>query len=287
MQTDKAASAAVFDNVFGSERDRDGEEAQPSTTEIPAAAPAAAPAVAPDPDAAREAAEEAANAGRTVPLNELLGERKKLNGKLTAAEQRAIKAEAERDALKALVGDGKRPTASASPPAAEPAAKPKVPDAVLEPEAFAEYVANANAADIADLRLDRSEERVRDKHGDELVDKALAAATQAGLVASGAFLDVNPKHPWHAMVDWYLDASKTGAVLSEVGEDMAAFKKRIADEAVAKALADLKAGRTPGQTDDVEHPGTLADATAAGKSGGHMTTAAAMQSVFATDRKRK
>jgi hypothetical protein len=292
MQTDKAANAAVFDSVFGSERDRDGDEAQPPTTEVSPAAvtPPEKTPVAPDAEAAAEAAEEAANAGRMVPLNEMTRERKKLKGQLTETERRAITAEAEAKALRDLltaqgVDPSKRPTASAEPP--KPAAKAKAPDPVLNPNEFAEYVANSNAADIADIRLDRSEERVRDKFGDELVDKALAAATEAGHVASGAFLDADPKHPWGKLVEWYQGASKAGEVLQTVGEDLAAYNKRIGDEAVAKALADLKAGRTPGQAPETEFPGTLAAETAQGKSGGHLTTAAAMQSVFATDRKRK
>lgn len=273
MTTDKSADDAVLDDVFSSERDRGGNSAPP---EVTASEPKAEPQAQPKPDAAptQETQTQDPETGRMVPLSELLAERKKGKEKASEAERRAIAAE---ERARIFEQQLQAPRQQPQPQRQQA----PIPDPVTDPENYARYVHSTAQQTVFIERLNASEDRARDKHGDTAVDDALKAAEAAGLLQQGAFIQANPRHPFGALMDWH----KRQQVLSVVGDDPEAYRKRIEEEARAKVLEELKAGNGPAaQGKPQVFPGTLAANTATGPQGGHLSDEAAMGTVFGSDR---
>ena len=127
--------------------------------------------------------------------------------------------------------------------------------------------------------LERACRAAHAEHGDSLVDQAIKAARDAGIAPR--FQEA--RHPVEAVVQWH----KRALAQAEVGDDLEAFKKRVADDAVAKALANLKAtGQPQGQVQAAQRfPSTLADQTATGTQGAVISEATAINDVFAKQRR--
>jgi hypothetical protein len=275
MTTDKSADDAVLDDVFSSERDRGGKSAPPeaASTERPAEPQGQQPQ---EPAPTQEPQAQDPETGRMVPLAELLAERKKGKEKVSEAERRAIEAEARARVFEQQL---QAPRQQPQPQRQQV----RIPDPVAEPEEYARFVHQSTQHAVFEERLHASEERARDKHGDDLVNEAFQAANAAGLIGpQSPFFQY--RHPWGEMVEWH----KKQKVLAEVGTDPQAFRQKVEQEARAKVLAELKAGNGPtAQGQPQRFPGTLAEATASGKQGAHLTDEAAMGSVFSTNRDRR
>jgi hypothetical protein len=278
MTTDKSADDNVLDDVFSSERDRGGKSAPP---EAAAAEPKVEPQAQPqaEPQPTQETQAQDPETGRMVPLSELLQERKKSKSKLEEESRARIAAEERAKLYEQQLQQFSRPQAQ------QPQRQQvRIPDPVTDPENYARYVQQSTEQRLIEQSLNFSERMARREHGTKTVDEALQAATQAGLVASGHFLQTAPDDPWAAMVEWH----KQQKVLAEVGADPEAYRKKIEDEARAKVLEELKAGNGPAaQGQPQRFPGTLGDATATGKQGAHLTDEAVMSAVFSTDRDRR
>lgn len=212
------------------------------------------------------------NTNRHVPLSELLSARKKGQ----ESERLRIEAEARAQAYEKMLQQQSVQSRAAPPQAQQQA----VPDPYADPEGYVQFHIQQLEHKQRITTLNLYEERVRDKHGDQVVNEAMQAAEQAGIVDRLR----NQENPWASLIRWHVDHKQR----TEIGGDLDAFKKRIADEAVAQALANLKAGNTTAGTPQPQQfPGSLAAATATGKQGAHLTDEAAMTSIFASDRKRK
>jgi hypothetical protein len=260
MQTEKSADDAVFDGLF--DKPADPAPTPPQPTEAPE-------------QTDLEDAIKAVDQSRMVPLSELIQERKKFKGQISEVERRAIEAEAKARAYEQFAPRQQQPQRQPIQP----------PDPFTEPEKFAAFVEWRAEQQVFTDRLHRSEERARDKHGDELVEEALEAAKQAGHVERGTFVQQDPRHPWGALVKWHQEQK----ALAAIGPDPDAYRKKLEAEIrqqLAAEAAKTGNGTTPGAP-PTRFPGTLADNTAAGPQGAHLTEGAAMGSLFDTNRKRK
>lgn len=276
MATDKSADDAVLDDVFSSERDRGGNSAPPEAKSEPEAG-AAAPAQQAEPQPSQETAQDP-ETGRMVPLSELTGERKKLKAKIDEAERRAIEAE-----TRAKIYEQQLQAPRQQPQVPQRQQVP-IPDPVTDPDSYARFV-HQSAHEVAfQERLNASEDRARDKYGDAAVEEAMQAATAKGLIQQGAFIQANPRHPYGALMEWH----RREKVLARVGDDPDAYDKQVEERVRAKVLEELKAGKGPGAGAQPQHfPGTLAEATATGQQGGHLTDEAVMGAVFSSNRDRR
>ncbi len=270
MTAQQPADDAALNDVFAFDRDRKP-SAEGKNTRPEAAPPA------PVENAITQAVE-AVNEQRMVPLAELTNERKKLKGERDEARRLAAEAQGRAHALEEFYARQREPADAQRQ-------NVKVPDPTLEPEQYAAFVAAASQSAIANERLHASEDRARDKYGDELVNEAFQAADKAGLVARRHFQQSNPRHPWGALVEWFQQQK----VVSEIGLDPKAYEEKLR----AKFLEELKAqGQTLDQSpaaakEPQRFPGTIADKTASGPQGSHLTDEAAMAGVFSSNRKRK
>ena len=275
MTTEKSASDdAVLDDVFSSGRDRIGNSAPVEEHSEPEADGSQEHIEADGSEPSQEVTDPAT--GKVVPLNELISERKKFQEKLDTLRADGERRDAE---WRQKFEDLSRRTQQAQPQQ-QPA--PKLPDPLQEPEQYAEVLSNVVQNSTFHQGLNYSEDRARDKYGDKEVDEAFQAAERAGLLQRSHFIQTSPRHPWGAMVEWH----RQQKVLETVGSDPDAFRAKIEEEVRAKVLEELKAGKGPGaqQAQPQRFPGTLADATAAGKQGAHITTGAVMADVFGSDR---
>jgi hypothetical protein len=260
MQTEKSADDAVFDGLF--DKPADPAPTPPQPTE------------APPEQTDLEDAIKAVDQSRMVPLSELIQERKKFKGQISEVERRALEAEAKARAYEQF----------APRQQAQPQRQVQAPDPFTDPEGYAHHVASIAEQRLETERLHNSEERARDKFGDADVTEAFEAADQAGLIQRRFFIEQNPRHPWGELMKWH----KQQKVLATVGDDPDAYEKKV-EERVRQRLAEeaAKASGQPAAAAPTRFPGTLADNTAAGPQGAHLTEGAAMGALFDTNRKRK
>jgi hypothetical protein len=272
MTTGKSADDAVLDDVFSSDRDRGANAETPPTAE-PAAPPVPREQPQTEVQTDLEDAIKAVDQSRMVPLAELIAERKKFRGQHSELERRAIEAEARAKAYEQFAPRQQQP----------PPRQVQAPDPFVDPQGYAHHVASEAAQLLETERLHNSEERARDKFGDAEVTEAFEAAKKAGLIERRHFIQANPRHPWGELMTWW----KQQKVLQTVGDDPDAYEKKV-EERVRQRLAEeaAKAGQ-PAAVAPTRFPGTLADATATGQQGTHLTPEAAMKSVFSSDRDRR
>ncbi len=200
-----------------------------------------------------------------VPLSELKAERKRRQ----EFEQQLVEARARATAMEQLLQQ--RAPAQAQQPQEE------IPDAILDPQGYVNHVLGQERERQRNQMLHVYEEMTRARYGDDKVNTAYLAAQSAGVLPR----IVQQANPWTALMAWHKDHT----VRQEIGEDLEAYKKRIADEAVQKALAGLKAGE--GAPQQQRFPGSLASATATGTQGAVLTDEAIANDVFGSTRRRR
>lgn len=293
MANEPADDTALLEDVFGSDREgRGGKEPAEQTSDqlrdergrFSGRAETPAPETPPEAqnvEAAQQPKQEAQpqapepppdqNANRHVPLSELMAERKNRQ----EFERRLMEREAEAKALAQLVQQLQRvPQAQTQ----QPPPQEQVPDAFTDPQGFIQYEMSKVQQQQREAILDLYEDRVREKFGDQKVDAALQLALQ-----TGADLQLRKMaNPWSSLMMWHRDFQAR----QEIGNDFEAFKKRVSEEAVAKALEGLKQGNVPAAHQQ-RFPGTLAGATATGTQGATLTDEAAMADVFGSDRRQR
>lgn len=281
---------ALADEIFSSDRaDRGGKEPAIDTAEsgqsrdergrfasrqgdeheaAPQAAKDSADAAPKEPSVAESSPDHDANANRHVPLSEMLNVRRRAQ----EAERNFTELQSRFDELSTLVHDLRR--SQQSPELNQQDVQP--PDPVMDPEGYMNHRLSDIQMRQRSQILDLYEDRVREKHGDEKVDAALKLARQTGAVQN----IMMARDPWSALMKW----SSAYHVGQTVGDDIEAYNKRIADEAVAKALASLKAGNpTPASS---TFPSSLAASTATGNQGAVLTEQAIADDVFGSSRRR-
>lgn len=271
----------VLDSIFNTDRERGGNSAPPEQKD-----PISSPEVKDPPIESKtvnppaDEVDDTKDEGRTVPLRELTTTRKKLRGEVETERSARLLVEGERNALKErLAALESRPQA---PQRQQPQRRQQIPDPVTDPEGYAQYNERVIERRLTDERLNRSEDRAIDKHGQELVEKAYKAAGEAGLLQRGAFLQ--ERHPYDAMVQWF----NREQTIAKVGPDPVAYETKIREEERAKLLEELKKNglALPAAAAAPQRfPGTLADRTkASGEHGDHLTTKGVMSDAFSADR---
>jgi hypothetical protein len=217
--------------------------------------------------------------GRFVPVTELIAERKKLKERNDETDRLRIQAEANAKAYKEQVEALQRQVSQPQRQAA-PQTQQRIPDPYTEPEEFFAYQQQVIQQQLTDQRVNTSHMLANAKYGRDKVEAAVDAARQVGI----AHRFIEAQEPFEALMSWHRKQARD----AEVGEDLEAFKKRVSDEAVAKALANLKAtGQPQGQAQPPQRfPGTLADQTPTGTQGAFLSEANAINDVFAKQQRR-
>lgn len=269
----------VLDDVFDTDRDRHEETTEDSgqpRDEHGRFAPkveAEQPEQEPEAEAQPEQ-EQPEQVDRRVPLAELQSERKKRQElEALVAQQQQLYAQ-QMQALQRV-------------PQQQPQQPQEVPDIFDDPDAYLNQTVLTPLQQqmmqqqhhFENARLDMSEDRARERFGDDVVDKATQAAQQMGILGSFA----QGRHPYGDLVSWYQQAN----TLQEVGGDLEAYNQRLEQQIRAKVLEELKSGQT-GQQPTQRFPTSLADQTAAGgTSGPAMTQQGLLDDMFRPDRDRK
>ena len=144
---------------------------------------------------------------KTVPLAAHIEQRKEFQAKLDAVQQKL-------DEI--------------AKPKPEPVKAPEF----LDPEGaqyFQGMVSNMQANFAAEL----SETKARMKYGEEHVDEAIKAATQANMVDSFK----GQPDAWGKLAEWH----KQQKVVAEIGDDPQAFKAKMREELLAEIKSELAA----------------------------------------------
>lgn len=206
-------------------------------------------------------------ASHHVPLSELKAERKRRQ----EFEQQLVEARARASAMEQLL---QQQQYRAPAPVQQP--QEEVPDAFIDPQGYVNHVLGQERGRQREQILNIYEDMTRAKFGDEKVTAAFQAAQAAGIIPRL----VQQSNPWSALMSWHQDH----VVKQEIGSDFEAYKKRIADDAVAKALEGLKTGESAPKQ---RFPGSLATATATGTQGAVLSDEAIAADVFGSTRRRK
>ena len=271
----------VLGDVFASERDRRAESDQSEISdsgrprdELGRFAPVNEAAVEPEAQApptegqVQEAEElhepEQVEEGHSVPLATVLAERKAFQARLEE-QQRLMQVEVQRQVAAALQQQN-------------PQAQPEPPDFFEDPDAAIAARMTPMQQQMVSMKLDFSEMMARQAHGNEVVEEALQAAQQAGIVQNF----IQTQNPYGELVSWH----KQSKFLKEAGNDPDAYRKRVEEEVRQKVIQEMKQGRAPGQQQQPSFPTTLADQTNAGQgnNGAHLSDEAMMAGLFNPDR---
>ena len=265
----------VLDEMFASDRDRSDNDASlgddKARDELGRFAPKEEPPE-PAPETAQEAQtdpesqpENNPEPDRRVPLSELQNERRKRQ-EYEQQYQQLQRESAERDAqYQAYLRQLQQPQ--------------EAPDILDDPEGFVDQRLSPIEQKMENSRLDMSEDRARERFGDDTVNQAMQAAQQMGILSSF----VQSRHPYGDLIQWFQRES----TLKEVGTDPKAYREKLAKEIREEVLAELKSGNSPGQPSH-RFPTSLADQTSAGgNNGAVLTDQALMDGLFDSRRDRR
>lgn len=268
---------SALDDAFASSRDRGADDAAPAPEAIPPPKPEpeAKDASKPDAEAKGDDGEQKQyrdpETGRFVPLTELKTERQKRQEETrlrTEAEQRAIAAEARAEEARRYAENLYRQQNQQHQPQQQQV------DPWADPEGYRQTIEQQARNAALNERLNISQMMAEEKHGAEVVQKALNEAARRGVAQH--FLET--RNPYAELVTWYQRVES----LQKIG-DPQSFEQRVREEERKKVLAELKAGPAQQQ----KFPGTLADAPAAGAQGSMLSDQAMLDQAFASDRRRR
>lgn len=263
----------VLNDVFDSGRDRGGESVPSEDQGRPrdeqgrfAPTQEAAPEPTPEPiEPSPDVEQPEPLNGELIPRGAVIAERKKLQARIAQIEQEAQSREQQyQQQLRQLQ---------------QPQQPQETPDIFEDPEGAIAARLSPMQQMMESNRLDFSEDRARDKYGDQIVDQAFEAAQRAGIAGQFA----SRRHPYGDLVQWF----QREQTLSEVGTDPKAYREKLAAEIRAEVLKELKAGTAQG-AQPPRFPTSLADQTnAGGQQGATLTADAIMNDVFNTNRNRR
>ena len=275
MMLEKSDEQSVLDDVFKSGRDR-GESAAPKDE-----APLEQSETAKVPDGqdgadAKPKGYRDPDTGRFVPLEELKSEREKRQDAQRSRDDEVrlrVIAEENSRRYQAQIDDMHRRFNAAQNPPQPP------PDVFLDPEGAFSHLERKFAHQMEQQRLNFSEGRARDKHGEEIVTAATNAALQMGVAQHFS----KAQDPYAALIQWH----KSQQSLAEIGPDPEAYKKSLREKMRLEVLEELKTGKVAGSTPQ-RFPGSLVDATSSGAQGAQpISDEAMLGSIFASNRKRR
>jgi hypothetical protein len=285
MTTGNTDEQSVMDSAFSKSSDMGADIAAPVASPDLPASEAAAPEPKPEDIVTADKVDDDEaplqgrdpKSGRFVPVTELIAERKRLKERNDETDRMRMQAEANAKAYKEQVEALQRQV-SQPQRQAQPQEQRRIPDPYTEPEEYFAYQQAIIEQRLTDQRVNTSHMLANSKYGQEKVNAAIEAARQAGI----AHRFIEASEPFEALLGWHRKQVRD----AEVGDDLEVFKKRVADDAVAKALAGLKAtGQPQGQAQTPQRfPGTLADQTSTGTQGTVITPETAVNDVFAKRR---
>jgi hypothetical protein len=122
------------------------------------------------------------------------------------------------------------------------------PDPLLDPEAFVAAQSAAIDEKIWDNKAQMSELMARQVYGPDVVEAAFEALREKNDPFTNQRIK-DSQHPWDEMVKWH----KREKLLSEVGEDPAAYKARIIAEFQAQQQQAPAGGETPATAPPQQH----------------------------------
>jgi hypothetical protein len=149
-------------------------------------------------------------------------------------KEKAVRYETEASELRKQLEEAKQRAAAPPPPAQQPFQLPQLPDFATDPQGYVEALSARHAFELLNLRLNDSEQRLRDKIGDEKVDgyldefKQMAAADPS--LQQKAFAHRNP----FGFVQKEVDRARH---YREVGDDPEAFKAKLRQQWEAEQAA--------------------------------------------------
>lgn len=152
-------------------------------------------------------------------------------------------------------------------------ARPQRPDLFEDPNGALDFVSQSVEQRMVDRIVAMSEAAARRHHGNEKVDAALKAAKTAGIAQQFQC----EADPFGSLLDWHGKMS----TLQTIGSDVDAWRKSERDKMKAEIMEEMRKGggqfRGPNEP---RFPSTLADGTAAGAQGAHLSEQGAMDDVF-------
>lgn len=184
-----------------------------------------APEVQPQP--APEAVHQQAQ--RTVPLAELIDERKRYQERVSFAEDAARRAQAQADQLSEAMRRLSQPQ--------QPQVQQVLIDPEIDPRGAYEALRHEQHQSMLNMRLDMSERYAREKFGNEAVDAATNAAVQAGY--NQVF--VQRSDAYKELMEWHQGQQ----VRQQIGTDPVAYRAQVEAEVRAKVLAEMRQGTPP------------------------------------------
>jgi hypothetical protein len=152
-------------------------------------------------------------------------------------------------------------------------------DPIVDPDGFAASVREDAIRQVVGIQLNQSEARARAQYGHEVTNQALQFATQTGAKQyfTEAAFSGRTADAWGDLVAWY----QKQQAIAKIG-DPAEFEAKIREDERKKALATQQPPTAP-----TRFPGSLADATATGPQGNHLSIEQAAASVFAREPRRR
>jgi hypothetical protein len=184
----------------------------------------------PEPEPEEDVAPLSGSDNRTVPFSALEKVRNDWKSKAAAAQAQA-------EELRRQLEEVRR-APQAPPPAPAPMmpAQPP-PDPATDPHGWARYQEYRQQQMLLNERLNNSEERLRDKIGDEKLDEYVAEFKQLAERDQSLFPKLyNQRHPY----GWMQREVERQRVLRDVGEDPTAYRTKIEAEARAKWEAEAQ-----------------------------------------------
>lgn len=201
---------ADLNDLLPEEPDAETPEVEVAETETEAVeAEAEAPEVEPE----QQQEEPTEDNKQTVPLAAHLAQRDDLNAKLTA--------------MQAKLDTMAKPEEPKAPP----------PPEFLDPEG-AGYFQSQMAMMAANHAAEISEMKARMKHGDALVDEAMQAAQQQGVLNRFK----GQPDAWGQLAQWH----KAQKVAAEVGDDPVAYKEKLRAQILEEVKSELAAEQVKG-----------------------------------------
>lgn len=280
---------SALDDVFASDRDRGGtaapsEPEAKNTSAVPAEKSTGTETASEEDDKGSSKQYRDPDTGRFVPLHELKSEREKRQEaakRADEAEKRALDAEERAKAYERKFLAAEQPRYQQPQ---QPQPQRQRPDPWSDPEGAMAYdrdhILAASHMQVFETRVAVSEELMSSKSDfAQMKDIFVEAARQNPMLARQMV-----EHPLPAKFAY--EQGKKILAQREVGDDLEAYNQRIREAERAKVIAELNAGNAGNQPPQ-KFPGTLADATATGAQGEHISREAVMSGVFDTNRRRK
>src|SRR4029077_14226574 len=200
-------------------------------------------------------------------------------------KEKAARYEGELAAIKRQLEEAQRPP---QPPPQQQPVQRQIPDPRVDPEGYHAAIMTLQEEKALNERLNNSEDRIRDKLGDEKVDEYIAEfkqMTQRDPTLFGKLY--SQRHPY----GWLAREVDRQRMLRDVGDDPAAFRAKIEAEARAKWEAEaqqLQQEQRPPPSPAARLQPSLATArSVAGRSEGTWTGEPSLEDVLAPVQNRK